>query len=46
MIFKVVSTPTSEETRISSRLSKTSSSTFDFPAIALVSLEKMMFLFL
>ena len=40
MIFKVVFTPTSDETKISSRLSKTSSSTFDLPAIALVSLEK------
>ena len=34
MIFKVVSTPTSDEIRISSRLSKTSSSTFDLPIIA------------
>jgi hypothetical protein len=36
----VVSTPTSEVTNISSRLSKTSSSTLDFPATALVSFEK------
>lgn len=40
MIFKVVSTPTSEETRISSKLSKTSSSTLDLPAMALPNLEK------
>jgi len=40
MIFNVVSTPTSEETKISSKLSKTSSSTLDLPAIALVNLEK------
>ena len=40
IIFNVVFTPTSEETRISSKLSKTSASTFDFPATALVSLEK------
>ena len=40
MIFNVVFTPTSEETKTSSRLSRTSSSTFDFPATALVSLEK------
>jgi len=33
-------TPTSEEIRISSKLSKTSSSTFDFPATALDNLEK------
>src|SRR6187402_1498603 len=40
IILSVVLTPTSEETRISSKLSKTSSSTFDFPATALVNLEK------
>jgi len=40
MIFRVVLTPTSEETNISSKLSKTSASTLDFPATALVSLEK------
>jgi len=40
IIFNVVATPTSEETKISSKLSKTSSSTFDFPATALVNLEK------
>ena len=40
MIFKVVETPTSEDTNTSSKLSKTSSSTFDFPAIALVNFEK------
>src|SRR5690606_32864420 len=38
--FKVVFTPTSLETRISSRLSKTSSSTLLFPATALLSLSK------
>src|SRR5688572_902215 len=40
MILRVVSTPTSELTRISSRLSKTSSSTLDFPAMAFVNFEK------
>ena len=40
MILIVVSTPTSEETRISSKLSSTSSSTFDFPATARASFEK------
>ena len=40
MILIVVSTPTSEETNISSRLSSTSSSTFDLPATARVSLVK------
>ena len=40
IIFKVVFTPTSEEISTSSKLSKTSSSTLDFPATALVSLEK------
>ncbi|MNQ96851.1 hypothetical protein D3C85_1124720 [compost metagenome] len=40
IIFKVVFTPTSEATRISSRLSKTSSSTLDFPATALLNFEK------
>ena len=40
MIFKVVATPTSEEIRISSRLSRTSSSTFDLPTRARVILEK------
>src|SRR5690606_28803471 len=40
IILRVVSTPTSDETKTSSRLSKTSSSTFDFPATALVSLVK------
>src|SRR5690606_21877117 len=38
--FKVVFTPTSLETSISSRLSKTSSSTLLFPATALLSLSK------
>ena len=33
-------TPTSEEISTSSKLSKTSSSTLDFPATALVNLEK------
>jgi aspartokinase len=32
--------PTSDATRISSKLSKTASSTLDFPATALLSLEK------
>ena len=40
MIFKVVSTPTSEEIKISSKLSRTSSSTLDFPTIALANLPK------
>src|SRR5690606_16541337 len=40
MIFNVVLTPTSDDTRTSSRLSRTSSSTRDFPAMALVSFEK------
>src|SRR5690606_4271309 len=40
IIFKVVFTPTSLETRISSRLSNTSSSTLLFPATALLSLSK------
>ena len=40
IILIVVSTPTSDVTRISSRSSKTSSSTFDFPATARVSFEK------
>jgi hypothetical protein len=34
MIFRVVSTPTSEEIRISSNSSSTSSSTFDLPISA------------
>ena len=38
MISSVVSTPTSDEMSTSSRLSSTSSSTFDFPAMARVSL--------
>ena len=40
MIFRVVSTPTSEVTSTSSKSSSTSSSTFDFPATALDSLLK------
>jgi hypothetical protein len=40
MIFKVVLTPTSDDTRISSKLSSTSSSTLDLPAMALVNLDK------
>ena len=40
MIFNVVSTPTSDVIRISSKSSRTSSSTFDFPAIARVNLLK------
>jgi hypothetical protein len=40
--FKVVST-TSDATRISSKLSKTASSTLDFPATALLSLERKLF---
>ena len=40
IIFNVVFTPTSEEISTSSKLSKTSSSTLDFPATALVKLEK------
>ena len=36
----VVLTPTSLVTKTSSRLSKTSSSTLDFPATALLSFEK------
>ena len=38
--FNVVLTPTSLDTKISSRLSNTSSSTFDFPTTALLSLLK------
>ena len=38
--FSVVFTPTSLDTSTSSRLSKTSSSTFDFPATALFNLPK------
>ena len=40
IIFKVVATPTSEATKISSKLSKTSSSTLDFPATAFDNLFK------
>ncbi|MNX47867.1 hypothetical protein D3C86_784320 [compost metagenome] len=40
MIFNVVFTPTSEATSTSSKLSKTSSSTLDFPATALLNFEK------
>ena len=40
IILRVVSTPTSAPIRISSKLSKTSSSTLDFPATAFDSLEK------
>ena len=40
MILSVVLTPTSLVTRISSKLSNTSSSTLDFPATALFSLLK------
>ena len=40
IIFSVVSTPTSLDTKTSSRLSKTSSSTLLFPATALLSLSK------
>jgi len=36
----VVSTPTSEAIKTSSKLSKTSSSTLDFPATAFVNLPK------
>tara|TARA_B110000914_G_scaffold73015_1_gene63986 strand:- start:367 stop:624 length:258 start_codon:yes stop_codon:yes gene_type:complete len=36
----VVATPTSEETNISSKLSRTASSTLDFPATALDNLLK------
>ena len=40
IIFTVVLTPTSDVISISSKLSKTSSSTFDFPAMARVIFEK------
>ena len=40
IIFKVVSTPTSDEMRISSRLSSTSASTVDLPTMALPNLLK------
>src|SRR5215203_1801353 len=40
MIFNVVSTPTSDDTRTSSRLSSTSSSIVDLPTRALPSFEK------
>src|SRR5690554_427327 len=40
IIFNVVSTPTSDVTKISSSSSSTSSSTFDFPATARVIFEK------
>jgi hypothetical protein len=40
MIFKVVLTPTSLVTRTSSRSSKTSASTLDFPTTTLLSLSK------
>ena len=40
IIFKVVFTPTSEVTKTSSKLSRTSSSTLDLPATALLSLPK------
>jgi hypothetical protein len=40
IIFSVVFTPTSDATRISSKLSKTSSSTFYFPATAFDNLPK------
>jgi hypothetical protein len=43
MIFKVVLTLTSEETRTSSKSSRTSSSTFDLPATVLAILEKKLF---
>ena len=42
--FNVVLTPTSLVTKTSSRLSKTSSSTLDFPATALLSLPKKLVL--
>ena len=44
IIFRVVLTLTSEETNTSSRLSKTSSSTLDFPATVVAILEKKLFL--
>jgi len=40
IILRVVVTPTSEDTKTSSRLSRTSSSTSDFPATALDNLWK------
>jgi hypothetical protein len=40
IILSVVSTPTSEETSTSSKLSRTSSSTLDFPATTLDNLVK------
>ena len=40
IILRVVFTPTSLDTNTSSRLSKTSSSTLDFPATALPNLSK------
>ena len=40
IILRVVSTPTSEEFKISSKLSRTASSTLDFPATAFDSLVK------
>ena len=40
IILRVVSTPTSEEIKISSKLSRTASSTLDFPATAFDSLVK------
>ena len=40
MILSVVSTPTSDAIKTSSKLSKTSSSTLDFPATAFVNLPK------
>ena len=46
MILSVVSTPTSEEMSVSSRLSRTASSTVDFPKILLVSLAKKLSLVL
>ena len=46
IIFKVVFTPTSEATKTSSKLSKTSASTVDFPATAFDSLsKKLVFVF-
>ena len=40
IILRVVSTPTSDATKISSKLSKTSSSTLDLPATAFDNLSK------
>ena len=44
IILRVVSTPTSEETKTSSKLSRTSSSTLDFPATAFDNLVKKLVL--